>query len=57
MEKDNKFIVDFDNSKDMLVHMELLMLVDKLGICKFKELRNLEHWFSDIIIVEFGDSE
>jgi hypothetical protein len=55
MNGDGKFIVDFDNTKDMLVHMELLVFIDKLGICRFRELRNLEHWFSDIMIVEFEE--
>lgn len=50
-----KFIVDFDDNKDMAVTTELMCFVEKLGVCSFKQLYNLEHWFSDIMVIEYED--
>lgn len=48
-----KFIVDFDCSRDLEVAMGLLFFIEKMGIVNFKKLYCLEHWFSDIVIVEY----
>lgn len=48
-----KFIVDFERSNDMPVTKDFLCLIEKLGILKFKQLYSLEHWFSDIMIIEY----
>ena len=48
-----KFIVDFESSKDLEITMGLLFFIEKLKIVDFKKLYCLEHWFSDIVIVEY----
>lgn len=49
-----KFIVDFEDKEDMLVSISLMRFIEKLEICQFDQLYNLEHWFSDIMIVEYA---
>lgn len=48
-----KFIVDFDDTNDMSVTINLLYFIEKMGVIRFKQLYSLEHWFSDIMMVEY----
>jgi hypothetical protein len=47
------FIVDFESAEDMNVTTKFMGFMEKIGVCRFTKLYNLEHWFSDIMIVEY----
>lgn len=47
-----KHVVDFETTDEMFAVKDLLYFLEKLGVSKFNELYSLEHWFSDVMIID-----
>jgi hypothetical protein len=53
--KDSSYIVDFSDVMELNVTVKLLNFLHALQVCELNKLNKVEHWFSDMLIVEYKD--
>lgn len=46
-------ILDFSDTLELSATMKLLLFLKKAEICKLNKVSKIEHWFSDMIVVEW----